>query len=56
VAGPPEYCVDRLLSLIGLGLSKLVVMGGGIGLSAEVRRESHHLLAEKVLPELKVAA
>lgn len=55
VAGPPEYCLDRLLSLVELGLSKLVLMGGGIGLSPEIRHQSNNLLAEKVLPHLKVA-
>ena len=53
IAGPPGYCVERLAALIDLGLEKLVLMGGGIGMDRDAARESHRLLAEEVLPALR---
>jgi 5,10-methylenetetrahydromethanopterin reductase len=53
VAGPASYCVDRLSELIDLGLSKLVLMGGGIGMDRDAFRLSRQLLVEEVLPKLR---
>lgn len=53
IAGPSSYCVERLASLIELGLTKLVIMGGGMGMDREDRRLSHELLSTEVLPKLR---
>jgi 5,10-methylenetetrahydromethanopterin reductase len=53
VAGPPGYCIDRLSQLLDLGLSKLVLLGGGRGVPAEARAQSHELLTKEVLPALR---
>lgn len=53
VAGPPSYCVERLSELIELGLGKLVLLGGGIGMDRDAARESRRLLVEEVLPKLR---
>jgi 5,10-methylenetetrahydromethanopterin reductase len=53
VAGPASYCVDRLSELIELGLTKLVLLGGGIGMDRDGYRLSRQLLAEEVLPKLR---
>jgi 5,10-methylenetetrahydromethanopterin reductase len=53
VAGPASYCVERLSELIGLGLTKLVLLGGGIGMDRDAYRLSRQLLAEEVLPKLR---
>ena len=56
IAGPAEYCVERLVELIELGLDKVVVLPGGIGVDGEQARASHHRFVEEVLPAVKVAA
>lgn len=53
IAGPPAYCIERLSALIELGLTKVVIMGGGIGMDRDAGRESRRLLAEEVLPALR---
>lgn len=53
VAGPPSYCVERVSELIELGLGKLVLLGGGIGMDRDAARESRRLLVEEVLPKLR---
>lgn len=53
IAGPPGYCTERLAELIELGLDKVVVMGGGIGMDREAARRSRRLLSEEVLPKLR---
>jgi 5,10-methylenetetrahydromethanopterin reductase len=55
VAGPPSYCVDRLLELLDLGLTKLFFLGGGFGLDRDARHESQRLLVDSVLPALRAA-
>jgi hypothetical protein len=55
VAGPPSYCVDRLLELLELGLTKLFFLGGGFGLDRQARHESQRLLVDSVLPALRAA-
>jgi 5,10-methylenetetrahydromethanopterin reductase len=53
VAGPPAYCVERLLALVEAGLTKLFFLGGGFGLDREAQRESRRLLVDEVLPALR---
>lgn len=53
IAGPPEYCVQRLQELAGLGLTKLILMGGGMGMDRDVLVQSRRLLSEQVLPALR---
>jgi 5,10-methylenetetrahydromethanopterin reductase len=53
VAGPPSYCVERLLSMAAAGLSKLVIMGASIGLDRPTQQEGHRRLVEDVLPALR---
>ena len=54
IAGPPDYCIERLRQLIGLGLSKLVLLGGGRGMEADASARSHELLTREVLPALRL--
>lgn len=53
VAGPPSYCVERLGELLELGLEKLVLLGGGIGMDRDAARASRQMLVEEVLPKLR---
>lgn len=53
IAGPPDYCIERLQHLQGLGLTKLVLLGGGIGMDREALVQSRDLLAHEVLPALR---
>jgi 5,10-methylenetetrahydromethanopterin reductase len=53
VAGPPDYCVERLRTLVDLGLTKLVLLGGGNGMDEGSRALSHRLLTQEVLPALR---
>ncbi|HET6794123.1 MAG TPA: LLM class flavin-dependent oxidoreductase [Acidimicrobiales bacterium] len=53
VAGPAPYCVERLASLVELGLTKLFIMGGGIGMDRAEAADSRRALVEGVLPELR---
>jgi 5,10-methylenetetrahydromethanopterin reductase len=53
IAGPPGYCAERLRELIDLGITKLVLLGGGTGMDSDARALSHKLLTEEVLPVLR---
>jgi 5,10-methylenetetrahydromethanopterin reductase len=53
IAGPPGYCVDRLTELRSLGLTKVFVMGGGLGLDRELAHGSRQLFVSEVLPALR---
>jgi 5,10-methylenetetrahydromethanopterin reductase len=53
IAGPPGYCVDRLLELASLGLQRVFVMGGAIGLDRESAAASRRRLVEEVLPVVR---
>ena len=55
VAGPIDYCVDRLRALVDLGLERLIVAGAAGGPAAD-RTESalsRRLMVEEVLPALR---
>jgi 5,10-methylenetetrahydromethanopterin reductase len=56
IAGPASYCVERLVELIELGLDKVVVLPGGIGLDGEEARAAHRRFVEEVLPAVKTAS
>jgi 5,10-methylenetetrahydromethanopterin reductase len=53
VAGPPAYCIERLLDIADQGLTRLFLMGGGIGADREEQRASRRLLVQEVLPALR---
>lgn len=53
IAGPPSYCADRLGALTELGLEKLILMSGGVGMDREAGRQSRRLLVDEVLPKLR---
>lgn len=53
IAGPPGYCAKRLRELIDLGITKLVLLGGGTGMDSDARALSDKLLTEEVLPALR---
>lgn len=53
IAGPPSYCAERLATLAELGLDKLILMGGGVGMDREAGRQSRRLLVDEVLPKLR---
>ncbi len=56
IAGPAPYCLDRLTELIALGLDKIVVLGGGIGLDSDEARAAHRRFVDDVLPGVKQAS
>ncbi len=53
IAGPPDYCVEQLRALVDLGLTKLVLLGGGTGMDEDSRALSQSLLTGEVLPALR---
>ena len=55
VAGPASYCADRLLELVGLGLTKLFLLGPGFGADRDAVRASRRLLVDRVLPALRAS-
>ncbi len=56
VAGPPEYCVERLAGLVGLGLERLAIVGPAHDGPPGPVAESTRLLVEEVLPAVRHAA
>lgn len=52
IAGPPSYCIERLQQINELGVSKILVMRGGLGADREAQRHSRELLSDKVIPAL----
>ena len=53
IAGPPDYCIERLQELTKLGLTKLILLGGGIGMDRNAAAASRKLLTEEVLPAFR---
>jgi 5,10-methylenetetrahydromethanopterin reductase len=53
VVGPPERCIEKLSSLIGLGLDRLLIVGPNRLGSADHFATSRRLLTEVVIPELR---
>jgi 5,10-methylenetetrahydromethanopterin reductase len=55
VAGPPEYCIEKLAGLVELGLDRLAIVAAARDRSPELAAESRQLLADVVLPGLRQA-
>lgn len=53
VIGTPEECVERLRTLVDLGLDHVLVLGGGRDADHELRMRSDDLFAREVLPALR---
>ena len=53
IAGPADYCIERLQRLIELGVSKIFVMGGGFRSDPAEAAAAHRRLVEDVLPALR---
>jgi 5,10-methylenetetrahydromethanopterin reductase len=53
IAGPPDYCVERIRALTDLGLTRIFVLGGGLGADRGGMRQSHDLLTREVLPAFR---
>lgn len=53
VAGPSQYCVDRLLELLELGLDRLVIVPGSRDADPALLRETSERFSREVLPALR---
>ena len=52
IAGPASYCVERLLELRAMGLSRFYLTGPGRGADREESEASHRRIVDDVLPAL----
>jgi 5,10-methylenetetrahydromethanopterin reductase len=50
IVGPPEHCIERLRSLEGLGIDKVIVSGIGVGGGRPEANVSSQLMQNEVLP------
>jgi 5,10-methylenetetrahydromethanopterin reductase len=50
IAGPPDYCLERLAQLEAMGIDKVIVSGPTAGTDREAAREAMALLDEAVVP------
>jgi 5,10-methylenetetrahydromethanopterin reductase len=55
IAGPADYCVERLRALIALGIDKFVIVGPSLGSDPAAARVAFATLAQEVLPALRAA-
>ena len=55
IVGPPEHCVERLVELVELGLTRFVVCGALGWTDAAEEQLSRELLETEVLPALRAA-
>jgi 5,10-methylenetetrahydromethanopterin reductase len=53
IAGPASFCVERLQELAELGIRRLFVMGGGIGLDRDEAQAARARFVDDVLPRLR---
>ena len=53
VVGPPERCIEKLWSLIGLGLDRFLIVGPNRLGPGDDFATSRQLLTEVVIPELR---
>ena len=53
IVGPPDYCVERLLQLISLGIERFVVVGPGF--HPEATQDGRSLFAREVIPAVRAA-
>ena len=52
VVGPPAQCIEKLASLVALGLDKLVFVGATLGADRDAAAEADACVASEVLPAL----
>jgi 5,10-methylenetetrahydromethanopterin reductase len=52
IAGPASYCVERLLQLRAMGLTRFYLTGPGRGADREATEASHRRIVDAVLPAL----
>jgi 5,10-methylenetetrahydromethanopterin reductase len=53
IAGPPDYCIERLRALQVLGMERIAVSGPTAGSDADTARVAMNLLDTEVLPGLR---
>jgi 5,10-methylenetetrahydromethanopterin reductase len=53
IAGPPDYCVERLRALIDLGVDKFIIVGPSLGSDPAAGRTAVATLTAEVLPALR---
>jgi 5,10-methylenetetrahydromethanopterin reductase len=53
VVGSAEHCIERLRSLIALGIDRLVVVGPSIDADAAEAKRSRHQMVTEVVPALR---
>jgi alkanesulfonate monooxygenase SsuD/methylene tetrahydromethanopterin reductase-like flavin-dependent oxidoreductase (luciferase family) len=53
VFGPPDYCVERLRALVGLGITRFVVVGPARDAEPAERERAEHRFATEVMPALR---
>ena len=53
IAGPAEYCVERLRALVDLGIDKFVIVGPSLGSDRDAATPAMATLANEVLPALR---
>ena len=53
IAGPPDYCVERLRALVDLGIDKFVIVGPSLGSDPGDARTAVQTLTAEVLPALR---
>jgi len=53
VTGPPDECVERLAGLVELGIDRFLIVGPNPLGSPDDYAESHRLLTEVVMPDLR---
>lgn len=56
IVGPPETCVDRLRSLVDLGIERFVITGASFGADPEHARRADRMVTGDVLPALREGA
>ncbi len=53
IAGPPQYCIERLQELVEVGVTKVFVMGGGFRSDPQEASAAHRRLVDDVLPAMR---
>jgi 5,10-methylenetetrahydromethanopterin reductase len=52
IAGPADYCVERLQALVELGIDKFIIVGPSLGSDPAAARVAYDTMATDVLPAL----
>jgi 5,10-methylenetetrahydromethanopterin reductase len=55
VVGAPDHCVEKLASIVGLGLDHLVLVGPSKDGAPELIEESRRLVVDVVIPGVRDA-